>query len=109
MPTLSDQFVFDGGGDSILAMMFVEELEGIFGDPTFRLPIEIILNKRFGDIIEWIMAVRNRKSEGNNKSNSISQRGKTSTDDVTKVSNKQMKLYHRLVILLVLKLFSRIL
>ena len=91
VPTLSDQFVFDGGGDSILAMMFVEELEGIFGDPTFRLPIEIILNKRFGDIIEWIMAVRNRKSEGNNKSNSISQRGKTSTDDVTKVSNKHMK------------------
>ena len=49
VPTLSDQFVFDRGVDSILAMMFVEELEGIFGDPTFRLPIEIILNKRFGD------------------------------------------------------------
>jgi hypothetical protein len=58
VPTLSDQFVFDCGGDSILAMMFVEELERIFGDPKFRLPIEIILNKSFGDIIEWIMGVR---------------------------------------------------
>ena len=89
VPTLSDQFVFDGGGDSILAMMFVEELEGIFGDPTFRLPIEIILNKSFGDIIEWIMAVR--KSEGEKKSKSMLQRRKTSTDDDTKVSNKHMK------------------
>ena len=55
-PSLLSQFVSDGGGDSILAILFQEEVENVFGQGIYRLPIEIILNQTYGDILEWIMS-----------------------------------------------------
>ena len=62
MPPLSSQFVLDGGGDSILALQFIDELESRVGDVRYRLPIETLLNKTFGDILEWLKSQIGRQT-----------------------------------------------
>ena len=55
MISVSSQFVIDGGGDSILALRLVDEMEELMGDSKYRIPIELILNKTFGDVLNWLL------------------------------------------------------
>ena len=71
-PARSSQFVSDGGGDSFLAVLFVNDVENMFGEGTYRIPIEIILEQTFGDVLDWFsLGIQKQKYAGSRKNSLI--------------------------------------
>ena len=89
MVSPSSQFVIDGGGDSILALRLVDEMEELFGYNKYRIPIELILNKTFDDVLKWLLLAtkcdRNKSirqtATGNINRQSEGEKNKTNSND----------------------------
>ena len=89
---LSSNFVSDGG-DSILALRLIDEMENILGVDECKIPIELILNKTYGDIIDWLHLtakkdckekISNKEMEVNNVSSRKSKINNSTNIDMSK-------------------------